>query len=133
MNVLTSLVSLGVATAALSACAGPSPAVTQQHTGSSQAETGTLHGHLYGVGGPASGTAKPWPGTVTITGNGFRRDISVGADGAYSLAVQPGRYVVVGHIPNLTVNGVAAACPAPHDAQVAAGDTTTLDAFCHMR
>jgi hypothetical protein len=70
---------------------------------------------------------------VTIAGNRFRHDISVGADGAYSLAVEPGRYVEVGHSANLTVNNGAAACPAPHDAQVAAGDTTTLDAFRHLR
>ena len=70
---------------------------------------------------------------MTITGTGYRRDISVGADGTYSVVVPPGRYVVVGHSPHLTVNEVDAACPAPHGVQVAAGHTTTLDAFCHMR
>jgi hypothetical protein len=126
-------VTLGLATVALAACAGPSPVAPAEPTNDSQAATGTLQGHLYGVGGPAPGTAKPWPGTVTISGTGNRRDISVGADGAYSAAVPPGRYVVVGHSAHLTVNAVAAACPAPQDAQVAAGHTTKLDAFCHMR
>ena len=133
VSVRNHLVALGLATVALAACAGPSPVPPAEPTNPSQAATGTLQGHLYGVGGPAPGTAKPWPGTVTVTGPGYHRDVSVGADGAYSVVVPPGRYVVVGHSPYLTDNDVTATCPAPQDAQVAAGHTTKLDAFCHMR
>jgi hypothetical protein len=133
VSVRNHLVVLGLVTAALTGCAGPSPVAPAELTNHSQAATGTLQGHLYGVGGPAPGTAKPWPGTVTISGTGYHRDISVGAHGAYSVVVPAGRYVVVGHSAHLTVNDVEAACPAPQDAQVAAGHTATLDAFCHMR
>src|ERR1700684_4576699 len=69
------------------ACSGPAPA------------KGTLTGHLYGVGGPAPGSPRPWPGTVTLTAPGVHLDVSVGASGVYSVAVQPGTYTLVGHSP----------------------------------
>lgn len=57
-----SLIRLPVAAVCLAgsiaACSGQNPA------------DGTLTGHLYGVGGPAPGLPRPWPGTVTLTGPG---------------------------------------------------------------
>jgi len=112
---------LGVAMAALAACSGP--AVTS---------TGTLKGHLYGVGGPSPGAHRPFPGTITVTGTGFRRDVRVGADGAYSLVVRPGHYAVVAHSPHLVANGAMEACCPAHGASVASGSTTTLDTICSL-
>ena len=86
-------ISLGLTLAAVclagltAACSGQAPA------------EGTLTGHLYGVGGPAPGLPRPWPGTVTLTGPGIRRDIPVGASGSYSVMVSPGTYTVTGHSP----------------------------------
>ena len=48
---------------------------------------GTLTGHLYGVGGPAPGLPRPWPGTVTLTGPGVHRDVPIGASATYSVTV----------------------------------------------
>src|ERR1700735_2939341 len=66
------LVGLALAVVLLAGCSGRSGA------------EGTLAGHLYGVGGPAPGLPRPWPGTVTLTGPGVHQDVSVGADGSYS-------------------------------------------------
>jgi hypothetical protein len=92
---------------------------------------GTLRGHLYGVGGPAPGAQAPWAGTVTVTGSGFHRDIAVGPDGAYSLTLPPGSYTVVGHSPSY--DDAAAPCPAPREAKITSGSSTTLDAICQMK
>ena len=57
-EVKISLIGLALGVACLAgitaACSGHNPA------------DGTLTGHLYGVGGPAPGLARPWPGTVTL-------------------------------------------------------------------
>jgi hypothetical protein len=106
--------------------AGLAVACAGQHS----AADGTLTGHLYGVGGPAPGLPRPWPGTVTLTGPGVDRDVSVGADGAYSVAVPAGRYTVVGRSP-LYESG-AALCQAAGVATVTSGHTTTADVLCQM-
>jgi len=94
----------------------------------------TLTGHLYGVGGPATVTAppspRPWPGTVTVTDSGVHLDIRVGADGAYSVRVPPGRYTVTGHSP-LYGNGTYL-CQAAGMATVTSGHTTKADVLCQM-
>lgn len=104
------------------ACSGPGPA------------DGTLTGHLYGVGGPATIAAppspRPWPGTVTVTGPGVHLDVSVGADGAYSVRVPPGRYTVTGHSP-LYGSGTAL-CQAVGIATVTSGHSTLADVLCQM-
>ena len=95
---------------------------------------GTVTGHLYGVGGPATVTAppspRPWPGTVTVTGSGLQLDIPVGADGAYSVRVPPGRYTVTGRSPQF--NSGAALCQAVGIATVIKGHTTKADVLCQM-
>jgi hypothetical protein len=100
------------------ACSGPGPA------------DGTLTGHLYGVGGPAPGSPRPWSGTVTVTGSGVHLDVPVGADGAYSVKVPPGRYTVTGHSP---LNGSGTAlCQAAGIATATSGHSTKADVLCQM-
>lgn len=100
------------------ACSGPG------------ASDGTLAGHLYGVGGPAPGLPRPWPGTVTLAGPGVHEDVSVGADGSYSVRVPGGRYTVVGRSPLYQSGG--ALCRATEAATVTSGHTTTANVFCQM-
>ena len=119
---LTGLTLAAACLAAVTACSALGPA------------HGTLTGHLYGVGGPATVTAppspRPWPGTVTVTGSGVQFDISVGAGGAYSVKVPPGRYTVTGHSP-LYGNGTHL-CQAAGMATVTSGHTTKADVLCQM-
>jgi len=100
------------------ACSGQGPA------------DGTLIGHLYGVGGPAPGLPRSWPGTVTLTGPGVHRDVSVDANGSYSVMVPAGRYTVVGHSP--LYDSGAALCQAGRVATVISGHTTKADVLCQM-
>ncbi len=88
---------------------------------------GTLTGHLYGVGGPAPGLPRPWPGTVTVTGPGVHRDVPVGADGSYSVMVPAGKYTVVGHSPLY-----AGLCQAAGVVTVTSQHTTKADVLCQM-
>jgi hypothetical protein len=92
---------------------------------------GTLTGHLYGVGGPAPGAPRPWPGTVTVTGPGVRRDVTVGASGAYSVTVPAGTYTVAGRSP-LYESG-AGVCQAAGSATVTSGRSTKANVLCQMR
>ena len=101
------------------ACSGQDPA------------DGILTGHLYGVGGPAPGLPHPWPGTVTLTGPGVHLDVPVGAGGAYSVRVPPGRYTVAGHSP-LYQSGTAL-CQAAREATVTSGHSTKADVLCQMK
>ncbi len=114
-----------------SACAQPGSGPGASGAATTAATTGVLRGHLYGVGGPNPGLHQAWPGTVTISGPGLTRDITVAADGAYSAMVAPGQYVVVGHSPRYDDGKTA--CQAPNGAQVAAGAAVTLDVLCQLR
>ena len=112
---------LFIAVALLAGCSG--------FSGSGPAE-GTLTGHLYGVGGPAPGLPRPWPGTVTLSGPSGQREVSVGADGSYSVMVPAGRYTVVGRSPLYESN--AALCQADRAVSVTSGHTTKADVWCQM-
>jgi hypothetical protein len=101
------------------ACSGQNPA------------EGTLTGHLYGVGGPAPGLPRPWPGTVTLAGPGVHRDVPVGASGTYSVTVPAGRYTVTGHSP-LYGSGTYL-CRAAEVATVTSGHSTKTDVLCQMK
>jgi hypothetical protein len=92
---------------------------------------GTLTGHLYGIGGPAPGLPRPWPGTVTVTGPGVHRDVPVSASGTYSVAVPAGRYTITGHSP-LFGSGTYL-CRATGAATVTSGHATTADVLCQMK
>lgn len=107
-----------IAVAFLAGCSG---------AGSAQ---GTLTGHLYGVGGPAPGLPRPWPGTVTLTGPSGQRELSVGADGSYSVIVPADRYTVVGRSPLYESN--AALCQAAAAVTVTSGHTAKADVWCQM-
>jgi hypothetical protein len=101
------------------ACSGQEPA------------DGTLTGHLYGVGGPAPGLPRPWPGSVTLTAAGVHRDVPVGADGTFSVVIPAGRYTVAGRSP-LYQSG-AGLCQAAGIATVISGHSTRADVLCQMR
>ena len=119
---------VGVALAAVclagftAACSGQGPA------------DGTVTGHLYGVGGPATISAppspRPWPGTVTLSGPGVHRDVPVDASGTFSVTVPPGRYTVTGHSP-LYGSGTYL-CQAAGVVTVTSGHTTKADVLCQM-
>lgn len=111
----------------------PRPSTSSRSADASETQMmkGTLSGHLVGVGGVAPGLPRPFPGTVTVIGPGFHRDISVRADGAYTVTVPPGSYTVVGHSPNL--NSGKTACPALHAANVIADQETTADVACSLK
>jgi hypothetical protein len=110
------------------------PPVTGTPTGPAGTLTGpagTLTGHLYGVGGPAPGAPRPWPGTVTLTGSGVRRDIQVSADGSFSVLVPAGTYTMAGRSPRY--GSGAGGCRADGPATVTAGHRTSADVLCQMR
>jgi hypothetical protein len=114
-------------------CAAPSAESTvlpTQAGGSST--TGILQGHMYGVGGPAPGLHEAWSGTVTITGSTVHREINLGPDGAYAVALPPGEYDIEGRSPHF--GGCTYSCHArgPDSHRVLAGKTTTLDTYCSM-
>ena len=91
---------------------------------------GALTGHLYGVGGPAPGLPRPWPGTVTLNGSNVHLQLPVGASGAFSVTVPPGRYTLVGYSPQYE-SGAAPCLPAGV-ATVTSGRTTTANVWCQM-
>jgi len=119
---------VGVALAAVclagftAACSGQGPA------------DGTVTGHLYGVGGPATISAppspRPWPGIVTLSGPGVHRDVPVGASGTFSVTVPPGRYTVTGHSPQYGSGTYL--CQAAGVVTVTIGHTTKADVLCQM-
>jgi hypothetical protein len=97
----------------------------------SPAAEGTLTGHLYGVGGPAPGAPRPWPGTVTLTGPGVHQAVQVGAAGRFSVVVPAGTYAVAGRSP-LYQSGTGL-CRAAGPATVTTGHRTEADVLCQMR
>ena len=109
--------------------AGAPPATALPATASPL--TGTLTGHLYGVGGPAPGTPRPWPGTVTLTGPGVHRDILVGASGSFSVLVPAGTYTVAGRSPRY--GSGAGVCRAAGPATVTTGHRTRADVRCQLK
>ena len=118
----------------IAACSSPRPAAAPLAAGSSvtaSPATGTLTGHLYGVGGPAPGAPRPWPGIVTLTGPGVHRDIQVGVNGSFSVLVPAGTYTVAGRSPRY--GSGAGWCRAAGPATVTTGHRTRADVLCQMR
>jgi hypothetical protein len=120
----------------IAACSSPRPAeghpaAAPPATGTPASRAGTLTGHLYAVGGPAPGTPRPWPGTVTLTGSGVHRDIGVNADGRFSVLVPAGTYTVAGRSPRY--GSGAGVCRAAGPATVTAGHRTKADVLCQLR
>ena len=109
------------------------PSFSSSPSGTATAGTGTLRGHLYGVGGPAPGVHEAWSGIITVSGStGEQRQVEVGPDGAYAVTLPAGHYDIVGRSPHF--NGCTVLCHSthrgPHD--VLPGQTTTLDTLCLM-
>jgi hypothetical protein len=120
----------------IAACSSPRPAdghsaAAATATGVLTGQAGTLTGHLYGVGGPAPGTPRPWPGTVTLTGAGVHRDIQVRADGSFSVLVPAGTYILAGRSPRY--GSGAGVCRADGPVTVAAGHRTRADVLCQLK
>ena len=111
----------------LTACTGQGHAVRV----SPRRADGTLVGHLYAVGGAAPGLPRPLPGTVTVTGSGFHRDVRIGTSGAFSVEIPVGRYTVVGHSP-LYGSGQYL-CQATAAAMVTSDHATKADVLCQER
>jgi hypothetical protein len=125
VKVLLTMAAIGLA-GVTAACSSPAPVIHPM------AAAGILTGHLYGVGGPAPGAPRPWPGTVTVTGGlGVHRDVQVGADGRFSVLVPAGTYTVAGRSP-LYQDG-AAACRAAGPVTVASGHRAEADVRCQLR
>ena len=91
---------------------------------------GTVHGHLYGVGGPAPGSPRPWSGTVTVTGGGLHRDVRTDPGGAYSITLPAGKYTITGHSPSY--GGGTGLCRAAGVAKVRSGQHATANVWCQM-
>jgi hypothetical protein len=91
---------------------------------------GTVTGHLYGVGGPSPGSPRAWPGTVTLTGAGTQSEVRVGASGAYSVHVPPGRYTLTGHSPQY--GGRSYLCRATGPVTVTSGSSVVANVWCQL-
>jgi hypothetical protein len=92
---------------------------------------GTVHGHLYGVGGPPPGSPRSWSGTVTVTGSGIHRDVQAGPPGAFSITLPAGKYTITGHSPSY--QGDTGLCRALGIARVRSGQRTTANVLCQLR
>ena|SRR5437870_4763645 len=89
---------------------------------------GVVTGHLQMVGGPVNVTI-PVPGSITIQGDA-ERTVEVGSNGAFSIAVLPGRYTLTGRSPQY--NGGEGLCSAVIPVVVRSGETTSADVGCDM-
>jgi hypothetical protein len=95
---------------------------------SSPAGNATLTGLLIAVGGPAPGSPRPLPGSVTIDGL-VTQHIAVGSDGSYRAVVPAGTYTVTGTSPQY--NDGASNCRTDSDTvTLAAGQTVAADVIC---
>jgi hypothetical protein len=87
-------------------------------------------GWLEGVGGPAPGAPRRWPGTVSWTGS-TQGTVRIGAGGRFVLSLPAGRYRLTGHSPRY--GGGNYVCRAPHALVVRTGAVVHLDVLCQMR
>ncbi len=83
------------------------------------------------VGGPVNVTI-PVAGSITIQGDA-ERTVEVGSDGAFSIAVPPGRYTLTGHSPQYNVNGGEGLCRGVKPVVVRTGAITSVDVGCDMK
>ncbi len=96
---------------------------------SPQGPTGTLTGALQVEGGPPGAGPRPLAGQVTLHGpDGHLTDISVGANGRFSLPVAVGTYTVSGQSPQYQAGN--ATCHAGKSVIVTNGLTTHVQVDC---
>jgi hypothetical protein len=117
--------------AARSDCASGSSAPAQK--ADPAVVTGTLQGHLYGVGGPAPGVHEAWPGTITITRGETEQTADAGPDGAYAITLPAGTYAIVGHSPRFGDCAYRCISKPNKPQSITAGRTTTIDVYCPMK
>jgi hypothetical protein len=91
---------------------------------------GTIRGRLLAVGGPAPGTARPLPGTVTLQNSvtHLKTIVHVSADGRYLATVAVGRYEIEGRSP-LYGSGKYS-CRAFKDARASVKVPAVANVFC---
>lgn len=96
---------------------------------------GVVSGTLVMVGGPAN-ARYPVPGSVGVANirqvGAVFPNVEVGADGTFSVAVDPGTYEVFGQSPNY--NGGKGTCiGSPATVRVRAGEQIVVDVQCSMK
>jgi hypothetical protein len=89
----------------------------------------TVTGRLEGVGGPAPGAPRPWPGTVSWRGP-THGTVTVDAHGRFALSLPPGRYALTGHSPRY--GDGAYLCRASRALVVRVGAPAHLNVLCQM-
>lgn len=90
-------------------------------------------GRLLGVGGPAPGTARPFPGRITVREVGTPVNawtVRTTAGGAYVVRLPPGRWHLSGHSP--VYDGGHAECLAPHVVTVRGEHPVHINVYCQM-
>jgi hypothetical protein len=112
----------------VTAC-GPSPSTPPQESGDAIGTRVTVSGAVAGVGGPAPGAPRPWPGTVSWRGP-THGTVRTDGSGRFVLSLPPGRYVVTGRSPRYDGAGV---CRTVHRTVVVRRVSLHVDVLCQLR
>ena len=93
-------------------------------------QSGSLKGRLMEDGGPAPGLPRSAEGTITVTGQGISKSLTVGAAGLFTFALPSGSYTV-----SASVAGNASPCSPTPPGKVTgvARQTTSIHVFCSFR
>jgi hypothetical protein len=94
------------------------------------ARDGTVTGRLMEDGGPPPGLPRPVKGTITVTGHGTSRTVTVGAAGMFTFALPSGWYTVSGNIADRKIPCSTTPSGKVH---VAARRTSVVHVFCSLR
>jgi hypothetical protein len=120
---LLSLLSVMAASVLLASCSSPN---------SPPGPTGTLTGTLQGAGGPPGDGPRSLNGRITLYGSGGHiTDISVGANGRFSVPITVGTYTVSGNSPRY--EGGSAQCHAAGPVTVTKGATSNVQVDCQAQ
>jgi hypothetical protein len=88
-----------------------------------------VSGQLLGVGGPAPGAPRSWPGSVSWTGP-THGTVRVHSDGRFALSLPPGRYELTGHSPRYGDSDYL--CRAAHPVVVGTHGPLRVDVWCQL-
>ncbi len=120
----------------LTGCGGgdkPEPKAGPTAPPTSPPATGMVQGRLVTVGGPAPGTAKPVPGTVTFQGpDGSTTRTEVDESGRFAIGLYPGSYQIRGTSPTVQDGKLECSTEKPRTT-LTAGRTVTADVLCSIR